>query len=266
MAAAPKILVVDDDRNLLYAYTRILEYAGYPTLEASTGEDCLRAAARERPALILLDVMLPDMNGFEVCRRIKSDPALVRTLVLHVSGTEISPDSQAYGLESGADGYLTKPVEPKVLIAQVRAFMRLRSAERALVDQQEREMNSLKEISSAGRLTVTARLYGVQPLRESLPEVFDRLVESYVALLDQALDERVYKVERKASEGLQAIVDELGFLRAGPRDVIDIHSVALKKRVAGVTSPKAQAYVEEGRLRILELMGYLAAYYRNHSL
>ena len=83
--------------------------------------------------------------------------------------------------------------------------------------------------------------------------------------MDLALEQRVYKVEHHTSEKLRLIADELGFVRAGPRDVAEIHSRALKQKRSEVSLQKFQAYVEEGRLTVLELMGYLASYYRLYS-
>jgi hypothetical protein len=109
-------------------------------------------------------------------------------------------------------------------------------------------------------------LFGAAPLREALPQVFQELVERYSVLLDLALEQRAYKVEHNVSEGFHILVEHLGFLKAGPRDVVDIHSAALKKRTSGTNPFKAQAYVEEARLAVLELMGHMVSYYRNHSM
>jgi response regulator RpfG family c-di-GMP phosphodiesterase len=261
-----KILVVDDDPDQTFAYSRALRSAGYKVFEAYSGEEAARLARAERPDLVLLDVVLPDATGIEVCKQIKSDPELSRILVVNVSGSQTSPDDTADGLEAGADGYLTKPVSPRALLAQVRAYLRIKNAESALVDQQERELTSLGDLSSPSPTPVSRQLFGAAPLRDTAPQVFEELVERYGVLLDLALEQRAYKVEHNVSEGFHVLVTHLGFLKAGPRDVVDIHSAALKKR-AGESNPlKARAYVEEGRLAVLELMGHMVSYYRNHSM
>jgi DNA-binding response OmpR family regulator/two-component sensor histidine kinase len=124
-----KILVVDDDESLLYANERILREAGYTTRTASTGVVGLGIVAKEKPDLVLLDAQLPDVSGFEICRMIKRDSNLKSTFVVILSGTMTSPDHQADGLESGADGYLTKPIEKRALLAHIGALMRMRAAE-----------------------------------------------------------------------------------------------------------------------------------------
>ena len=82
--------------------------------------------------LILLDVNLPDMSGFEVCRLIKKDPKTKATPVLHISASSVQSYQQVHGLDSGADSYLVEPIDPGVLIATVKSFLRAREAEEAL--------------------------------------------------------------------------------------------------------------------------------------
>jgi PAS domain S-box-containing protein len=88
--------------------------------------------AASHPDLVLLDVNLPDINGFEVCRRIKSDPATARIPVVHISAFSLESAHQTLGFDSGADNYLTEPVEPEVLLAAVRAALRARQAEESM--------------------------------------------------------------------------------------------------------------------------------------
>lgn len=267
MDRSPKILITDDDVQTLYAYSHLLESEGYDVLTAATARECLRIARQERPDLILLDVLLPDISGIEVARQIKADPELANIFVIQISGVETSPDSQADGLESGADLYLTKPVQYRKLLAQMQALLRIKSdVSSAMLDQQKREFDSLDRLSSSPRASVAAQMFGAPPLRKNLPDIFEGLVLLYGDLLDLALEQRAYKVEHNVAERLHAIVDQLGFLKAGPRDVVDIHRTAMKRKAAGANLLKAQAYAEEGRMRLVELMGYMVSYYRTLSL
>src|SRR5713101_7249069 len=125
------ILNVDDDAATRYIRTRILQQAGFGVTEAATGNEALRLAAK-LPSLILLDVHLPDLNGLEVCRRIKSDPATQFIPVLHVSATAREVMDKVRGLEGGADSDLTDPVDPEVLVATARALLRAREAEESV--------------------------------------------------------------------------------------------------------------------------------------
>jgi len=118
-----KILCVDDEEIQRYSIARILRQGGFEVIEAENGEQALRFAL-EQPNLILLDVNLPDMDGFEVCRRLRKDPATRFIPILHLSAKRLDTRSTVTGLESGADGYLTLPIEPEVLVAHIKAVIR----------------------------------------------------------------------------------------------------------------------------------------------
>src|SRR3954452_23955822 len=124
------VLVIDDDEAKRHAISKILRRAGYSIREGATGADALRLAAA-KPALIILDVKLPDVSGFEGCRRIKEDPATAAIPVLHISTTFVDMEDRIQGLEGGADGYLTDVLEPLELVATVKALLRARMAEEA---------------------------------------------------------------------------------------------------------------------------------------
>lgn len=126
------ILNVDDNSGSLYAKTRVLRHAGFTVVEAQTGMDALTQAQHSSPALVLLDVHLPDISGLEVCRQLKNTPTTAHLLVLHISASFVEATDKARGLDGGADGYMTEPVQPEELVATVRAYLRLRKAEAAL--------------------------------------------------------------------------------------------------------------------------------------
>jgi PAS domain S-box-containing protein len=123
----PLVLNVDDDAANRYVKTRSLMLGELEVIEADSGSSALSLIAHRHPSLVLLDINLPDVGGLEVCRRIKADwPDIV---VIQISATAISAADKVIGLESGADCYLTTPVEPMELIAVTRAMLRLRHAE-----------------------------------------------------------------------------------------------------------------------------------------
>jgi PAS domain S-box-containing protein len=126
-----KILVVDDNPASRYATSRILLNAGFFVFEAATGVEGL-ALAESGVHLIVLDVNLPDIDGFAVCRKLRAQEHTCHIPVIHLSATFVADIHKVKGLESGADGYLTHPVEPPVLIATVNAFLRTRQAEEAM--------------------------------------------------------------------------------------------------------------------------------------
>ena len=131
----PVILNVDDDEASRYAITRELLRAGYEVVEAPTGGEALRLIyEKRRLELVLLDVHLPDTNGFEVCRQIRENPDTAALPVLLLSASYLDANSKVMGLDGGADAYLTEPVEPQVLLATIRALLRLKRAEQAVRD------------------------------------------------------------------------------------------------------------------------------------
>lgn len=132
MADPNSILLVDDDRLVLEALRRLLAPQGYTLFAACSGAEALRLAREQRPDLVLLDVVLPDLDGLEVCRRIKADPATAASMVILLSGVKTSSDAQADGLEAGADGYVVRPISNRELAARVEAQLRLKAAEDAL--------------------------------------------------------------------------------------------------------------------------------------
>jgi len=123
-----KILAVDDVEAKRYAWVKILTRAGFHVSTASTGKEAL-TRVKENPDLVILDVRLPDIDGLDVCRRIKAEASTASIPVLHISASLITSEDRATALEGGADGYLTEPVNPEELVASVRALLRMKRAE-----------------------------------------------------------------------------------------------------------------------------------------
>lgn len=123
-----RILLVDDTEQNRYILSRILQRAGFTVEECSTGKEALDRA-QTHPDLIVLDVKLPDISGYEVCRRIKTNPVTAGIPVLQISAAFTSNESKVMALEGGADSYLTHPVDSTVLLATVKALLRLKQAE-----------------------------------------------------------------------------------------------------------------------------------------
>ncbi|RMD59341.1 MAG: response regulator, partial [Nitrospirae bacterium] len=123
-----KILIIDDEEDILELLRYNFSKEGYTTLCVSTGEEGLRLATTEQPDLVVLDLMLPGLDGMEVCRQLKSniDTRQIPIIMLTAKGEEA--DIVA-GLEIGADDYVTKPFSPKVLIARVRATLRAKKSD-----------------------------------------------------------------------------------------------------------------------------------------
>ena len=171
-----KILIVDDDPEVLFATSRIVKTAGYEVLEASTGLECMESARNNSPDLILLDVVLPDVLGSELCRQIKADPFFDGTFVVLLSGSKTSSDDQAEGLDVGADGYIARPISNRELKARVNAMVRILTAER----EKNRLIAELKEA-----LSKIKKLSGLLPICSHCKKIRDdkgywNKIESYI--------------------------------------------------------------------------------------
>ena len=129
----------------------------------------------------------------------------------------------------------------------------------------EHEIHTIDRLIGHPATSATAASFGLGSLRASLPDLFKEFVTDYGGIMDLALERHAYKVEHNVEEKLRGMAEKLGVLKVGPRDVIDIYSTALKLKTDTTMNNKAPAYVAEGRLLILELMGYLVSFYRNYG-
>jgi len=182
--SSPEIILVVDD-NLMKRYTtcRTLETAGFTVDSAASGLEALQRVAEQPPALLVLDVKLPDISGFEVCRRVKTVPQPHLLPVLHLSAHLKSARDHVQGLDGGADAYLTLPVEPEVLIATVRSLLRLRRSEL----ERERIAAQLQIAEERLRLAIEAAQIGTwdyNPVNDTL--TWDARCRAVFGLQDDA--------------------------------------------------------------------------------
>jgi adenylate cyclase len=158
----PRILIVDDNEANRDILATRLGTQGYTICEAADGEEAIAAAKTHPPDLILLDVMMPKLNGFEVCRRLKNDPTLPFMPIILVTSMADSKDIVA-GLDAGADEYLTKPIDQAALMARVRSVLRLKALQDRVLAQaadlanwnrtlEQRVTEQVSEIERIGRL------------------------------------------------------------------------------------------------------------------
>ena len=146
MEKKTKVLVVDNDPQMLLTTGRILREAGYDAFETTTGNGCLKIAEEVHPSLVLLDVILPDISGEEVCRIIKSTPSLRDIFIIFVTGDKTTACDKSRGLDDGADGYITRPILNNELLSTVQAMDRIQQAENQLRKETEEKKVLLSEI------------------------------------------------------------------------------------------------------------------------
>ena len=239
------VLAVDDNDAIRYSLTRYLREAGYAVIEARTGTEALELARRD-PALITLDINLPDMDGFEVCRRLKGDPATSEIPVLHISASCVEPVHKARGLDGGADAYLAEPIDREELLATVNALLRMRQAQREArqkAGEAERAKEELKAINENLETRVRQRTAELEHRNLEVQELSSRLL--------QAQDEERRRISRE-------LHDSTGQLLVA----LNMNLASLKEEMAP-TNPEANrilddtASVVEEMSRQLRTMSYL---------
>lgn len=122
MTTSPKILIADDEPNIVISLEYLLKREGYQVVVARDGQEALDAIAREHPALVLLDVMMPHKTGFEVCQAVRSTPGVEATLILMLTARGRETDV-AKGLALGANAYMTKPFSTRELVQKVAEML-----------------------------------------------------------------------------------------------------------------------------------------------
>ncbi|MDR7334954.1 response regulator [Roseateles asaccharophilus] len=159
-----RLLVVNDDPIGRYTTVRQLQSAGFPVIEASTGMQAL-ALADESLSAVVLDIHLPDIDGLEVCRRLRRQPTTFKLPVIHLTAAYLTDEDKVRGLDSGADAYLTHPVEPAVLISTIQSLVRTREAEDAMRHSEAKFRAAFERAPSGIGLidTVHGRLGDVNP-------------------------------------------------------------------------------------------------------
>jgi DNA-binding response OmpR family regulator len=133
-----RILVIENNGDILAAMAYLLRLEGYEVIESTTGQEGLHLIKDKKPDVVLLDKVLPDIDGIELCRRIKSDPELTGSYVVLISQIKKPFGDGVEGFEGGADGYLIKPIQNRELLAQVKAMVRLKKVEEALRKSEQR--------------------------------------------------------------------------------------------------------------------------------
>lgn len=209
-----KILVIEDEEGIIHLLNLYLRDAGYSVAIARDGADGLAMHAREHPDLVILDIMLPTLDGFEICRRIRSW-ATTPILMLTARGDE---DDRIAGLELGADDYLVKPFSPRELVSRVRAILRRVSGQAQFIDSQathERPALSFPNLT----IDILSRRVEVKETEVMVtPTEFDIL-----ALMAQSPG-RVFTRE--------VLMNKIwGYDYYGDGHIVDVHISALRKKI-----------------------------------
>ena len=200
MSPSPEtLLIIDDADETRYTLARYLRRDGFEVLEAATGETGLVLADHEKPALIILDVKLPGLSGFEVTRKLRANPETARIPILQTSASFTESADIVEGLDGGADGYLILPVNPEELVATVRALLRLSRAEA-----------TARKLAAQWQATFDAILHAVCVVdAQGAVESYNQGFVSFVGVTEELLKGRLF-AECLATAG----VDDPSLLQA----------------------------------------------------
>ena len=217
MSMEPKktVLIVEDEMNIVDIVRFNLQREGYATLEAYDGEAGLALAREKKPDLILLDVMMPTMDGIETCRALRCDPALKETMVVFLSALG-EEEQQLAGFGAGADDYISKPIKPKLLISRIQAILKRVAADKpaSLVIDRERHL----VIRNGERIELPRKEFALLALLASSPgklfsreEIYSRIWGDSVVVGDRTIDVHVRKIRQKIGDGHISTVKGMGY-------------------------------------------------------
>jgi ActR/RegA family two-component response regulator len=292
----PAILIVDDEPNVTRSLARSLRDR-FTVFTATTAAAALDIVSRERIAVILTDQRMPDISGVQLLERARD--IRPETLGILISGyTDVAALVDALNL-GNVRGFLPKPWDIHQLRRQLEQAVRdyqagflerdvLRNTAEAVTRAQEQVAElrkALDEIASGHgdllfaeweRTNAQARhepagTFGhpfyngpraEAPISQHDPTTFHGLVAEYGDLLDQAVEQRFFQGQSAVPDHLRALSERLGTHWAGPRDAVEIHTTALKRRIAAAPAARVTVYVEEARLLLPELLGNLVVFYR----
>jgi len=217
-----KILLVDDEQDILEIVGYNLAQEGYKIVTATNGKEAIVVAKRERPNLIIMDVMMPEMDGMEACENIRKIPELSNVLITFL--TARSEDySQVAGFDAGADDYIAKPIKPKLLVSKVKALLRRikddsPSTENLTIGSIEINREEYKIVMEGREIVLPRKEFELFYLLASKPgkvfkreEILDKVWGNEVIVGGRTIDVHIRKLREKIGEELFKTIKGVGY-------------------------------------------------------
>lgn len=218
-----RILLVDDEPDILEILEYNLSSEGYEVITASNGMAGVKKARKERPHLIILDVMMPEMDGIEACEKIRATPGMEKTLITFLTARG-EDYSQVAGFEAGADDYITKPIKPKVLVSKVKALLRRykddsgETEEILRVGDLEINRETYKVINNGEEITLPRKEFELLALLASKPDkvfkrevILDKVWGQEVVVGGRTIDVHIRKLREKIGDDHFKTVKGVGY-------------------------------------------------------
>ena len=222
MAAAPKILIVDDEPDILEFLSYNLESEGYDVSVAANGIQGLDKAREIEPDLIVLDIMMPEMDGVELCRRLRADPTFDDTAITFLTARQ-EDYSQIAALEQGGDDYISKPIKPRVLVARIKAMLRrgpsgAREMDIIETDDVKIDLGGMVVVRDGKRTELPRKEFEVLSLLVSKPgkvfkreEIYRKVWGGTVIVGNRTIDVHIRKLREKIGEKYIKTVKGIGY-------------------------------------------------------
>jgi two-component system alkaline phosphatase synthesis response regulator PhoP len=226
----PRILMVDDEKDIVDLVAYNLEKEGYETLKALDGEKALQLVRTKTPDLVVLDLMLPGIQGLEVCKRIRKDPetASIPIIMLTAKGAEID---KIVGLEVGADDYITKPFSVKELLARIKAVLRRSEARRAAGQAEVFEFKGLHIDFKSYEVTVDGKRVDLSPTEFRLLKFLSRnpgRVYSREQILDRVWGDEAFVEPRTVDVHIRRLRARIEHNESSPDYIVTVRGAGYK--------------------------------------
>lgn len=267
-----RVLLVEDEQEDIETVQTMLSDArsaffqrGFELVCAETLAQAKQILFRQEFDVILLDLMLPDSRHINSLREVQTVNSSIPIIVQTALEDEVVA---VKALELGACGYLPKIASDRNLLlygirTAIERKIKLTHLEKSQAEQQEREIDVLEQL-----LRETANLTppSIDSLEQRMSDVWAELEERYQKILNQSVEQKIYRVDYELSNQVNVLAQQLGYLQASPRDLIELHTEVLKQKQDKLGQKKSRIFTVEGRYLLLELMGKLAAYYRRYYI
>ncbi len=265
-----KILQIEDDDDQLKLMNELLidsTLIHFEIFSANSITQAKQIIAENELDILLIDLNLSETKGINTFYKTKElAPSTPIIIISAIYDEELALEA----LNNGAQDFLTKKsltqkvITRSILFAIERSrFKSNEKTDKKLYDEIDK-YPSLTKFSFTPDTPIASKLYSEVSLREGYPEIFQTLVDKYKNLIKLSLEEQLHNETKEISENLRALSEEIGFLKAGPKDIVEVHSTAIKELVKNIDSATSSKYTREGEIILLGLMGNLALFYRTY--